>query len=73
MHQSEVARLRQQIESQMEAMQRGMQGFASSSARHAFIRARMDRIDEYQHTLTNYIGQQDTDQLLYTLYTKVMQ
>ena len=72
MNHSEVARLREQIEAQMEAMQQGMWGFASGTARHAFIRARMDRIGECQHTLTRYIGEQDADQLVYSLYSEVM-
>lgn len=46
MHKSEVARIREEIELQLEAMQRGMYGYASGSARHSFIRARMDRIGE---------------------------
>src|SRR5258708_5241003 len=44
MNQSEVARLRQQIELQLEAMRLGMSGLATGRARHAFIRAQMDRI-----------------------------
>jgi hypothetical protein len=72
MNKSEVARLREEIELQLEAMQRGLYGFASGTARHEFIRARMDRIGEYQHTLTDCIGEQDADQLVYSLYCEVM-
>ena len=72
MNKSEVARLREEIELQLEAMQRGMYGFASGTARHAFIRARMDRISEYQHTLTDYIGEQDADQLVCSLYSEIV-
>ncbi len=72
MNQSEVARLREEIELQLEAMQRGLYGFASGTARHAFIRARMDRIDEYQHTLTDYIGEQDANQMVCSLYSEIM-
>ena len=44
MNQSEVARLREQIELQIEAMQRGMHGFSTGATRHAFIRARLERL-----------------------------
>lgn len=72
MNKSEVARLREEIELQLEAMQRGMYGFASGTARHTFIRARMDRISEYQHTLTNVIGERDADQLVCNLYSEIV-
>ena len=53
---SEVARIRQQIDLELEAAQRGMYGFAAT-ARHDFINARMQRggerilrlIDEGKH------------------------
>jgi hypothetical protein len=72
MNTSEVARLREEIELQLEAMQRGLYGFATGSARHAFIRARMDRIGEYQHSLTDYIGEKDADQLVCNLYSEIV-
>lgn len=72
MHKSEVARIREEIELQLEAMQRGMYGFASGSARHSFIRARMARIDEYQHKLTAQIGEHDADQIIYNLYSEIV-
>jgi len=72
MHKSEVARIREEIELQLEAMQRGMYGFASGAARHSFIRARMDRIDEYHHKLTDQIGEQGADQLVSSLYSEIV-
>ena len=44
---SEVARLRQQIQTEYEAAQRGLAGLASGVARHDFIEARMERGAEY--------------------------
>src|SRR5579875_1107418 len=41
---SEVARIRQQIEEELEAMQLGFSGLAAGSARHDFIRARMEQV-----------------------------
>ena len=72
MHKSEVARIREEIELQLEAMQRARYGFASGSARHSFIRARMDRIDEYHQELTDTIGEQDADQLVSNLYSQIV-
>lgn len=72
MHKSEVARIREEIELQLEAMQRGMSGFASGAARHSFIRARMDRIGEYHHKLASGIGEQSADQLVSNLYCEIM-
>ena len=69
---SEVARIREEIELQLEAMQRGMYGFASGTARHAFIRARMDCIGEYQHRLSDHLGEQDADQLVCSLYSEIV-
>ena len=73
MNQSEVARLREQIELQLQAMQQGLHGLASGTARHAFIQARMQRISKYQDDLTRYIGEQEADQLLYGLYAGMME
>ena len=71
-HKSEVARVRKEIELQLEAMRRGMYGFASGTARHAFIRARMDCIGVYQQKLTDCIGEQDADQLVCSLYSEIV-
>ena len=73
MNQSEVARLREQIELQLQAMQQGLRGFAAGNARHAFIQARMQRIGEYQDDLTRQIGEQEADQVLWSLYSGVME
>jgi hypothetical protein len=72
MNKSEVARVREEIELQLEAMRRGMYGFASGTARHAFVRARMDRIGEYQQKLTGFIGEQDADQMICSLYSEIV-
>ncbi len=72
MHKSEVARVREEIELQLEAMRRGMYGFASGTARHDFVRARMDRIGEYRQKLTDHIGEQNADQMVYSLYSEIV-
>ena len=71
-NQSEIARLRQQIETQLIAMRRGLSGLSSGTARHAFITARMERIGAYQDGLVCQLGEQAADMLIYTLYNSVM-
>jgi hypothetical protein len=70
--QSEVAYLRQQIEVQLVAMRRGLTGFSSGSARHAFIQARLERISGYQNSLVEHLGESLADHLVYGLYNEVM-
>ena len=70
MSESEVARIRRQIEEELEAIQRGMYGVAAGQARHKFIRARMDRIDGYRDTLAGYVGEADATKIVYSLYVE---
>jgi hypothetical protein len=69
---SEVARLRQQIETQLVAMRYGLTGLSSGSARHAFINARMENIGAYQNDLAHRLGENDADLLVYGLYNEIM-
>jgi hypothetical protein len=73
MNQSEVARLYQQIEVRLEAMRRGMSGFATGKARHAFIRAQMDHVGECQDALAEYVGKGVANQVICRLYVEVME
>jgi hypothetical protein len=73
MNHSEVAQLYQQIEVQLEAMRRGMSGFATGRARHAFIRARMDNVGGCQDALAKCVGEDVADQVIYSLYIEVME
>jgi len=45
--QSEVTRMRQQIDLEHEAAQRGLIGLSSGTAQHAFITARMMRLAQH--------------------------
>lgn len=73
MLQSEVTLLQQQIELQLEAMRRGMSGFATGKARHAFIRAQMDHVGECQGELAKYVGEGVANQVICSLYVEVME
>ena len=72
MGESEVARLRHQIELELEAMQRGMMDFAVGAARHDFIRARMKQVGNYQDKLAEHIGNADASRVVCTLYVEIM-
>jgi hypothetical protein len=72
MSKSEVARLREQIELELEAMQRGMHGLAIT-ARHDFILARLDRVGTYQDKLADQIGYTEATEIVCQLYVQVME
>ena len=72
MAQSEVARLRQNIIEEYEAMKRGLTGFAWGYTKHAFIDARMKRVDGYYDQLSQQIGTQEATQTVCELYIEIM-
>jgi len=65
---SEVARLLQEIELTYQAAKNGMEGLAAGTARHDFITAKMERLDQHRETLTQIVG---ADQAM-TLLTQVL-
>ena len=73
MNRSEVAQLRQQIELQLEALQRAMYGLATGTARHAFIQARMERIGACQDRLAEQVGETVANQIVCSMYAEVME
>lgn len=73
MARSEVARLRDQIEMELDSMQRGFMDFAAGTARHEFIRTRLDRVGSYQQMLVHQIGEHEANELVCVLYTEVME
>ncbi|HLX39597.1 MAG TPA: hypothetical protein VKR42_03655 [Ktedonobacteraceae bacterium] len=72
MGESEVAQLRRQIEMEIEAMQRGIHGFASGTSRHSFIRKRMDRVGSYQEKLMQVVGKDEATRMVYGIYVKAI-
>lgn len=70
---SEVAELRRRIELEIEAMQRGMNGFAVGTARHEFIRRRMDRVGTYRGELVNQVGEDAANGMIFTIYAEKME
>ena len=70
--QSEVVRLREQIAAECEAMNQALYGFASGSAAHTFIAARLHRVDVCYHQLEEYVGEQEAIHMVCELYDKAM-
>lgn len=65
---SEVAQLRKQLDEEYEAMQRGLNGIAVGTARHAIIQARMGRIGACHEKLTHLVGAEQAIAITYASY-----
>lgn len=61
---SEVACILAQIQEEYESGMQGLTGFASGSARHEFITARMENIGQLHSNLQHLVGEQDAVALL---------
>ena len=68
MYESEVARIRREIETEMAAMHSGLYGLAYGRARHDFINRRMDRVDTCHTKLATYVGEGAADEMVCELY-----
>jgi hypothetical protein len=56
MVESEIARIRETIAKEYMAAKWGLTGFAQGTAKHAFISARMERIEEGRKALEAHVG-----------------
>lgn len=72
MSQREVAILRQKILMEYEAMKCGLSSLAFGSSRHAFIDARLKRVDNYHSELAVFVGEQEATLTICELYAQVM-
>jgi hypothetical protein len=72
MSESEIEELRRKILEEYEAMKHGPTGFTLGSSKHAFIDARLKRIDGYHTELAKHIGDQDATMTICELYRQVM-
>ena len=69
---SEVALLRKKILEEYEAMERGLTGLARGTAQHAFIDARMRRVDMYHEQLMHYVGETEANLTVCELYIQAI-
>ena len=65
---SEVTQLRQSIEEEIEAMHRGFSAVAAGTARHEFIKTRMERIGSQQDRLAEHVGSSTAANMVCELY-----
>ena len=72
MNNSEIARIRQQIELESVAMQLAMSGFATV-AKHEFISRKYDAIGKCQEQLQTLTGEQEATQITVEAYTLAME
>jgi len=61
---SEVARLRERIQLEYEAAQRGLSGIAQGTAQHAFITRRLENMAEHHRELEQLVGEQEATSIL---------
>ncbi len=61
---SEVARLRERIANEYMAAKWGLSGLAYGTAKHEFITARMERMEEHRQELAEVVGQEQATVLL---------
>ena len=61
---SEVAQLRQQIQLEYEAAQRGLHGTAQGISQHAFITQRLENMAEHHRTLKQLLGEHEAARIL---------
>ncbi|HET9918850.1 MAG TPA: hypothetical protein VFQ30_03330 [Ktedonobacteraceae bacterium] len=62
-HKSEIARLRERIELEYQAAQRGLTGYACVS-QHEFITARMENMSQCHEELKALVGPQEAIRML---------
>lgn len=61
---SEIARLRKQIESEYAASVWALTGLAAGSTQHAFINARLERMDASFRRLSELVGEEQATEVL---------
>lgn len=70
---SEVANLRQSIETELAAMYQGLNGLAAGISKHQFIEAKMKRLGAYHNQLVHHVGSEQAIQSSYEVYIKILQ
>ena len=68
---SEVARIRQQIEAECEAMRLAMYGYAVVAS-HKVIENRYNSLGKRQEELEQHVGKEEANAIVVEIYTKVV-
>ncbi|MBO0782006.1 MAG: hypothetical protein J2P37_24565 [Ktedonobacteraceae bacterium] len=69
---SEVARLRQQIETECQAMKQALEGYAVTAS-HDVINRRYKALDNYHTQLKGLVGESKATAILYEIYNRIIQ
>ena len=72
MNTSEVKKLQEKIEQEIESMRAGIQGFAVGTAKHQFIESKMRRLGAYEDQLANHIGKKEAVDFSCQAYIRVL-
>jgi hypothetical protein len=70
-NQSEIARLREQIRLECEALNLGLYGF-SITAKHDIIANRYRSLDDHRNALSDLVGEEEATETVVTIYNKVV-
>jgi hypothetical protein len=70
MSESEIADLRAQLEREHEASVWALTGLSSGSAQHAFITARLRRMDVCHKRLSELVGEEQATEVLCEIFDK---
>jgi hypothetical protein len=73
MGESEIARLRAQLEREHDASVWALTGLASGTAQHAFITARFRRMDAYHKQLSELVGEEQATDVLCEVFDRKLQ
>ncbi|QBD76295.1 hypothetical protein EPA93_09855 [Ktedonosporobacter rubrisoli] len=69
---SEVAKIKQQITLECEAMKRALSGYAIT-AKHEFIHHKYEQLGHYQDQLSQLVGDQQAAEIATIIYIKSME
>lgn len=72
MSESEIVRLRRQIEEAYEAGMQGLTGLASGTANHQFIQAKLERVGACHSRLVELVGAQEAIQIVYETQVRIV-
>ena len=73
MPKSEIAQLRERIETELVSMRLGLSGLAAGTARHQFIQAKMHRVGSYEDQLAGHVGGEQALLFSCQAYIRIME
>ncbi len=72
MSESEIVRLRRQIEEAYEAGMQGLTGLASGTSNHRFIQAKLEHVEACHSRLVELVGVQEAIQIVYETQVRIV-